>query len=125
MIYFPWFERKDVRDTWNIRKDKDFYEQELRSIYGVLDNLWAQYIRKNKRFYKNSLILYISLVLSFSSILIYLNLNHILLLLIPVAILSWSIVQKNWSKEVIKNRTEEVEKFFDAWKKEVEKNKKK
>lgn len=125
-IYFPWFEKNHIKNIFEKRKNIDFFEAGLREIYGVLDHLWLLNERRNSRFYKNSLIFYISIALSFASVLVYLNLNYLLLLFIPILILAWSIVQKNWSKEVVKKSpADEAEKFFNDWKEEVEKNKKK
>lgn len=118
-VWFPWFEKEDIKKTFESKKEKDFYEEGLRSIYGVLAHLWKFNQRKNKIFFNNILTLYIALILAFSGILIYYNLCALLLLLLPLAILFWSLVQKGWGKELVpESPAPKVEEFFDKWKKE-------
>lgn len=117
LLWFPWFEKDDIEKAFDMRNERDFYEQDLRQIYGVLAHLWEFNKRKGKIFFNNVLSLYISIVLAFASVLIYYQFIILLLLLIPIAILFWSLVQIGWGKEVVlKNPAPEVEKFFDDWK---------
>jgi len=119
-IWFPWFEKEDIKKSFESKEEKDFYEEGVRSIYGVLDHLWEFNKRKNKIFLNNILALYISIVLSFIAVLIYYKLFTFILLVVPIAILFWSIVQMGWGKELVpKSPAPEVEKFFDEWKKEM------
>ena len=116
-IWFPWFDNVNLKQVFEIRKEKDFYEEGLRSIYGVVAHLIEFDKRRNKIFFWNFLVLYIAMVLSFAAILIYYKLYVLILLFIPIAILSWALIQKGWGKElVLKNPAPEIEKFFDDWK---------
>lgn len=123
-IWFPWFEKDDLKKSFEIRKDKDFYEEGVRSIYGVLDHLWEYDQRKGKLFFKNVLAMYIAIVLSFASVLIYYKLYIPVLVFVPVSVLFWALVQEGWGKELVKrNPAPAVEKFFDEWKKKVSEEK--
>jgi len=118
-ISFPWFENVNLKQVFETRKEKDFYEEGLRSIYGVLAHLGEFDKRRNKIFFWNFLALYIAMVLSLASVLVYHNLSILLLLFIPISILSWILIQKGWGKElVLKSPALEIEKFFDKWKEE-------
>lgn len=123
-IWFPWFEARNIKEAFEGKEEKDFYEEGLRSIYGVLDHLREFSKRKDKIFFGNFIVLYIALVLSFTSVLIYYGFFIWILLFIPIAILFWTLIQKNWGRGLVpKSPAPEVEKFFDDWKKEVENNK--
>ncbi len=118
-VWFPWFEKEDIKKTFESIKEEDFYEEGLRSIYGVLAHLWNFNQRRNKIFFNNVLTLYIALILAFSGILIYYNLCVLLLLFLPLVILFWSLVQKGWGKELVpESPAPKVEAFFDRWKEE-------
>ena len=118
-IWFPWFENVNLKQVFENRKEKDFYEEGLRSIYGVLAHLVEFDKRRNNIFFWNFLVLYMAIVLSFAGVLIYYNLSILLLLIILLAILSWALIQKGWGKELVKKSpTPEIEKFFDKWKEE-------
>ena len=92
-IWFPWFEKQNLKKVFEIRKNKDFYEEGLRSIYGVLAHVVT---------------------------LFYYNLTILLFLFIPIIILSWYLIRKGWGKElVLKNPALEVERFFNKWKEEI------
>ncbi len=125
-IWFPWFEKKNLKEIFESRKVKDFYEEGLRSIYGVLAHLGEFDKRRNKIFFWNFLALYIAIMLSFASVLVYYSLSILILLFIPITILLWALIQKGWGKELVpKSPAPEVEKFFDDWKEKVESNKNK
>ena len=116
-VWFPWFEKEDLKKTFESKREKDFYEEGLRSIYGVLAHLWNFNQRRNKIFFNNVLVLYIALILAFSGILIHYNLCILLLLFLPLAILFWSLVQRGWGKELVpESPAPKVEEFFDKWK---------
>ena len=116
-IWFPWFEKKDIKEIWDNKKD--FYEEGLRSIYGVSHHLWEYNKRKDKLLFENIRMIFISISLSFCVIFIYNKLFITFFLFIPIYILSWKLIKKNWKRELVpKNIAKEVNKFFDEWKNE-------
>jgi len=120
-LFVPWFEKKDIKDTWEIKKDKDFSEQGLRSIYGVAPSLWI-YVIKRGLFYRLSINF---LLLSIFSILVIFTLINFPIFSILVSLISFFIILfvNIYLTKPIKNPTKKVEKFFDDWKKEIENSK--
>lgn len=118
-IYFPWFEKKDIKDIWKIKKEKNFYEQGLREIYGVLRHLSVYEDYKRKLFIKNVLWIYISIFSSISIVMIHFELWTLFLLVILSGILLWEWIAENWGKELVEESpAPEIEEFFNKWKEE-------
>ncbi|MDD5699781.1 MAG: hypothetical protein PHH00_01130 [Candidatus Nanoarchaeia archaeon] len=118
-LWFPWFEKENLRETWNSRRDKDFSEEGLRSIYGVLGHLWSYYQNKKKLFLQNVLFWYTSIIISLSLVIIYFEGAILLLPIILVSILCWLLIYMRWDKELVKKSPAlESEEFFNKWKKE-------
>ncbi len=119
-IWFPWFEKDNIKKVFLSSNDKDFYEEGLRSIYGVVDHAGYLEKRRSKIYGENVLALYLSIVVSFICVFIYVNVYEIIPLFLILSMLIWILIRKNWNRESVeKNPAPEVEKFFDDWKKEV------
>lgn len=117
-IWFPWFEKENLKEVWESKNNKDFYEEGIRSIHGVLHHLW-RYSQKRKLLYILSL--NFLLLAIFSPIAIFLVYKNYLLfsgiISVIIFVLLILINLQFHKEESKKSPVKEIEKFFDDWKK--------